>query len=71
MTEIDILADNLKNLRKELHESQIEFAYNCGISSETISLIERKITSPNLDTLQKIATYTGKTVSKLLEIKEK
>lgn len=68
MTEKDVLSKNLKHLRKELKESQVEFAFNCGLSTETVSLIERKKVNPSLDTLQKIATYLGITVSELLEI---
>ncbi len=68
MEELTILSQKLKSIRKELHQSQMEFAFNCGVSTETISLIERKKASPNLDTVQKIASYLGITVSELLMV---
>ena len=68
MTELEILSEKIKIIRKELHQSQMEFALNCGISTETISLIERKKVCPSLDTIQKIASYLGVTVSELLKI---
>ena len=68
MTELENLARNIKSIRLELEESQMEFAFNCGISTETVSLLERMKANPSLETLQKIAAYTGHTVSELLEI---
>lgn len=67
MEEQSILSKKLKSIREEMNESQMEFAYNCGISTETFSLIEREKVNPNLDTLQKIAAYLGITVSELLK----
>lgn len=67
MDEQSILSKKLKSIREEMNESQMEFAYNCGISTETLSLIEREKVNPNLDTLQKIAAYLGITVSELLK----
>lgn len=67
MDEQSILSKKLKSIREEINESQMEFAYNCGISTETLSLIEREKVNPNLDTLQKIAAYLGITVSELLK----
>lgn len=66
MPEFDYLSDNLKRIRNKLKESQIDFAANCGISTEILSLMERKLTDPKLSTLQKIAAYTDMTVSELL-----
>ncbi len=66
MSEIEILSFNLKKIRRELDESQIDFAANCGISVEELSLLERGRSDPKMSTLQKIAAYTGKTVSELL-----
>lgn len=68
MEECEILAQKLKAIRKELGESQIVFAYNCGVSSDTLSLIEREKADPRLSTIQKIAAYTAMTVSELLYI---
>ena len=66
MSENEILAWSLKKIRKELGESQIDFAANCGISVEELSLLERGRSDPKMSTLQKIAAYLGKSVSDLL-----
>lgn len=66
MAELENLAVNIRALRKELGESQMEFGFNCGISMETISLLERMKVNPTLETIQKIAAYTGRTVVELL-----
>lgn len=70
MPEVKTLAKKLKQLRTEFHESQITFAANCGISKETLSLIECEKGDPRLSTLQKVAAYTNHTVSELLLVKE-
>ncbi len=66
MPEKKILADNLKRLRQMRHLSQFEFAYECGISQEAISLLERGKGNPTLESLQLLAAYSGYTVSELL-----
>ena len=68
MPENAALSKKIKQIRKIMNETQFEFASNCGISIETLSLIERERTNPNLATLQKIAAYTDHTVAELLEI---
>ena len=68
MPEIEALAKYLKEFRKINKETQFEFAANVGISIEELSLMEREIANPSLDTLQKIAAYTGNTVSELLRV---
>ena len=68
MPEREALAKYLKEFRKINKETQFEFAANVGISIEELSLIEREIANPSLDTLQKIAAYTGSTVSELLRV---
>lgn len=42
-----------------------EFAFNCDISVETLSLIEREKTDPRLSSVQKIAAYSGVSVKDL------
>lgn len=59
MPEMQILSQNVLNFRHELRQSQIEFAANCGISTEALSAIERGIGNPTLKTLQSIAAYVG------------
>ena len=68
MPEREALAKHLKEFRKINKETQFEFAANVGISIEELSLMEREIANPSLDTLQKIAAYTGNTVSELLQV---
>ncbi len=68
MPELDILAERIKAIRRERHESQVVFAQNCGISTEELSLIERRRTDPKLSTLQNIAAYVGESVSDLLSV---
>ncbi len=68
MPEREALAKYLKEFRKINKETQFEFAANVGISIEELSLMEREIANPSLDTLQKIAAYTGNTVSELLRV---
>ena len=66
MPECIILSENLKRIRKIMDISQIEFAAECGISTETLSLLEREQTDPKLSTIQKIAAYVGCEVTELL-----
>lgn len=70
MTENEYLSRRLKHIRKNLNQSQIDFAANCGMSVEEVSLIERNIADPKLSTLQKLAAYSGLTVSDLLDTEE-
>jgi len=66
MPENEALSFNIKQIRKEMNQSQMEFAAECGISMETLSLIERQLTDPKLSTIQKIAAYADKDVPELL-----
>ncbi len=70
MPETEALSYNLKRIRKALKISQIDFAADCGISTEILSLIERQKTDPKLSTIQKIAAYIGCDVTDLLTKKE-
>lgn len=67
MPEFEKVADRIRKLRRKLKINQADFAYNCGLSTETISLIEREETDIKLSTLQKIASYTGLSVSELVD----
>ena len=69
MPEGRVLAQRSREIRREMKESQMEFAYHCGICTETLSLIEREKADPRLSTVQKIAAYSNRTVSELLEVK--
>ena len=68
MPEIEALAYNLKRLRRKMHETQFEFASECGISIETLSILECKKGDPKLSTLQKIAAYADCEVAELIDI---
>ena len=68
MPEHAALANYTLSQRHEKKESQFEFANNCGISQDTLSMIEQGKANPRLDTIQKIAAYTGDTVSQILKI---
>ena len=71
LPEIKILAQKVKKIRREMRESQIVFAANCGISTEILSLIENERSNPRLSTMQKIAAHTNYTVSELLKNESK
>ncbi len=66
MPEIHFLSVRLRKFRRYKKMSQEDFAYASGVSTRTISQIEREKANPNLETLQKIAAFTGYTVPELL-----
>lgn len=68
MPETMTLAMRVKQYRKSQAKSQLDMAFEMGISVEEISRIERGMTDPRLSTLQKIAAHMGITVSDLLEL---
>ncbi|MBQ9082250.1 MAG: helix-turn-helix transcriptional regulator [Clostridia bacterium] len=70
MPEKTALAKHLREARILLRKSQVDFAAECGLSTETISQIEREKENPSLSTLQKIAAYLGKSVSELLDTEQ-
>ena len=70
MPEHMALANYTLAQRHEKKESQFEFASNCGISPDTLSMIEQGKANPRLDTIQKIAAYTGDTVAEILTVNE-
>ena len=65
MDDMTLLAGNVKAIRKKLKQSQAEFVFNCDISVETLSLIEREKTNPRLSSIQKVAAYSGVSVKDL------
>lgn len=60
-----ILAYNLITFRSYENISQQEIAFKSTISKDTISLIEREQTNVRLDVLERLASYTGLTISEL------
>ena len=67
MSENEIIAINIKVIRKSLGESQMDFAANCGLSVEEVSLLERNKADPKLSTLQKVAAYIDRSVAYLID----
>ena len=65
--ERELLATRLKDFREEENMNQFDFAEDCGISKETISLIEREQANVRLDTVQLLACRMGITVSELFQ----
>ena len=68
MPEKKALAKFTTTYRNQTNTSQFDFASNCGISTEYLSLIERQKANPSLETMQKIAAYTGATVAEMLTV---
>ena len=67
MLDLNTLAENIRHLRKEeLHETQEEFAEHIETSIDTVSNIERARFLPKVETLVKIANYSGKRIDALL-----
>ena len=70
MPEIKNLSDNIKRIRKEMKETQLDFAAHCGLGTGTLNAIERQLSDPKLSSIQKIAAYVDKTVPELLSKEE-
>ena len=68
--EFEALAQRVKAIRKAMSENQIEFAEHCGLNVETLSRIECQKDDVRLSTAQKIAAYTGLTVSQLFAVED-
>ena len=69
MPEMEILSQRVKRIRKKMGMTQAVFAPQVGICEEELSLIERgKAKDVKLSTMQKIAAFTGWTVSELLRV---
>ena len=67
-TDINIaFGKRVAELRKELGLSQEKFAFKCDIDRTYIGTIERGEKSPTLNTIQKIATALGISISELLK----
>lgn len=66
MSESEMLAKNLKKIRRKMKKSQMDFAAECGISKEILSLLERQKSDPKLSTVKKIAAYTDCSVAELI-----
>ena len=67
MPELAALSKRILKYRQEHGESQLEFAEHCDVSHYTMSSIENIASDVKVSTVQKIAAYTGMTVSELLD----
>lgn len=63
---VTILAENLKEFREMEGINQFDFAEDCGISTSSMSLIERGMQNVTLGTLELIAARVGRSVADLL-----
>ena len=67
LTETTALSRYVITKRRMLGETQEDFAENCGLSVELISLIERGQANTRMDTLAKIAAYLNVSISEMLQ----
>lgn len=65
-----VIADNLKNLRRDMHLSLSEAAERTGVSKSMLGQIERGESSPTISTLWKIATGLQVSFTSLMERSE-
>jgi len=54
-----VFAENLKRYRKAAGLSQEELAHNADIERAYVSLLERRLNSPTIDMLAKLAKAVG------------
>jgi transcriptional regulator with XRE-family HTH domain len=66
-----VVARNLRILRKQKGLSQEELAFQAGINRNYVGQIEREEKSPTVDTLEKLAMVLKVEPSELLTIKRK
>lgn len=66
MTTMDILRKNLKHLRRQMHETQLEAACEIGISEGHLRNIENGATNPSVAVLDKLAAHYGTHTAQLL-----
>jgi transcriptional regulator with XRE-family HTH domain len=65
----DVLAANLRRLRRKLGLSQEEFAERCGLHRTYVGAIERGERNVTLKTLQHVAETLGVPAVELLKIR--
>lgn len=61
------VAQRMRNYRRDRGINQFEFSQECGISEDTVGLMERKRANATLDTLELVAMRMGITVAELLQ----
>jgi transcriptional regulator with XRE-family HTH domain len=60
----------VRELREERNLSLRALAKMCNVSPNTVSLIERELTSPSIDTLQRLASGLGVSIAAFFETGE-
>ena len=66
MTTMDILRKNVRHLRRQMHETQLEAACEIGISEGHLRNIENGVTNPSVAVLDKMAAHYGTQTAQLL-----
>ncbi len=66
-----IVARNLRVLRKQNGLSQEELAFQAGINRNYVGQIEREEKSPTVDMVEKLASALGVTPGEMLAVKAK
>ena len=64
---LDLLAKNVRKLRKNIGLSQEELAFECSIDRTYISKVERGIANPSLLILSKISVVLGVEIKDLIK----
>lgn len=65
---IVLLATRIRLIREAYNLTQAEIAYRCGISPSAYGQIERKASNSTFETLEKIASAIGVSISFLVDI---
>lgn len=63
-----LLATRIRLIREAYNLTQAEIAYKCGISPSAYGQIERKASNSTFETLEKIASAIGVSISFLVDI---
>ena len=66
----DIVAINLRSLRKARGLSQEELAHRVGINRNYVGMIERRESSPTIDMLERLAVALGVDPVRMLTLDE-
>jgi len=67
----NVFANRLKQIRSEQSITQEEFAFKCDMQPAHIGQLERGVRNPTLETLYKIASGLGISVSELVDFQGK
>jgi transcriptional regulator with XRE-family HTH domain len=65
------LGEAIRELRRKRHATQEEIAADAGVTTATLSLIERGQANPTWDTARKIAAALGVSIGELAKLSER